>query len=330
MEPVVAAIIGALVAARDGWEKLGSISALISGVLVAIIGAIATYVYNSRQATAQAHQADRGVAVQRVQTVATFMPYLRSADSREKEAALLAISGLGDPELAANLASTFRDEGSVGALRRMAASPDAPAAAAARQSLDAIYAMLRHSVVKVIGREGNEKAYARGSGFAIDDGVILTADFVPANAHSLEVEMSDGQHVPCTVLATPPQSGVAVLETNHSGPPALRLARGGLGDPEEDLVLLGFGGGGWWASTGRVVGMMELPVGLEDQRVPMLRTSLESEWGHAGAPVVNRAGDVVGILWARDRETGESSVLPIDRVRAGLQDVNLAFDRHST
>jgi S1-C subfamily serine protease len=256
------------------------------------------------------------------------MPYLHSANSREKEAALLAISALGDPELAANLASTIRDEGSFDALRRMAASPDAPAAAAARQSLEAIYAMLRDSVVKVVGSNGDKEERPRGSGFAIGDRVILTTDYVPGDADSLELEMSDGQRVPCRVLAIQPQSGVAALETKHSGPPALTLARAGLGDPEEDLVLLGFGLTGWSASTGRVVGMTELSVGQEDGRVlTMLRTSLRSEPGHAGAPVVNRAGDVVGILYGRDAKSGEAVVLPVEAVMAGLEDLDLAFDR---
>jgi len=235
MDPALPAVIRALFAARDIWEKLGSVSALISGVLVAIIGAIATYVYNSRQTKAQAQQADREVAVQRVQTVATFMPYLHSTNSREKAAALLAISALGDPELAANLASTIRDEGSVDALRRMAASPDAPAAAAARQSLEAIYEMLRDSVVKVIGSDGDKEEHLRGSGFAVGDRVILTTDFVPAQADSLGVEMSDGQRIRCGLLAIQPQSGIGVLKTNDPGPPALPLGRAGLGAPRRTL-----------------------------------------------------------------------------------------------
>jgi S1-C subfamily serine protease len=77
-----------------------------------------------------------------------------------------------------------------------------------------------------------------------------------------------------------------------------------------------------------VVGITELPVGQEDGRVlTMLRTSLRSEPGHAGAPVVNRAGDVVGILYARDVKSGEALVLPVEAVREGLQDLDLVFDR---
>ena len=186
---------------------------------MAIIGAIATYVYNNRQARAQQLQADREVAVQRVQTVATFMPYLRSAESREKEAALLAISALGDPQLAANLSSTSRDKASFGALARMAEGSDATAARAAQQSLDAIHTMLRASVVKVIVAVENGGKHRQGSGFAINGDSILTADYVVDAAKGVEIETSDGRHLPCNVLAVQPEHGFAVLRLDE---PALR------------------------------------------------------------------------------------------------------------
>ncbi|HEV2812839.1 MAG TPA: hypothetical protein VGW10_06250 [Solirubrobacteraceae bacterium] len=59
---------------KDAWDKLSSIAGLVSGLLVALIGAFATYVYNDRQSKTQAAQSEREVAVQQVQTVAGFMP----------------------------------------------------------------------------------------------------------------------------------------------------------------------------------------------------------------------------------------------------------------
>ena len=38
---------------KDAWDRLASISVLVSGAMVATIGAIATYVVNSRQRQAQ-------------------------------------------------------------------------------------------------------------------------------------------------------------------------------------------------------------------------------------------------------------------------------------
>jgi CBS domain-containing protein len=309
-------------AGRDIWEKIGSVSALISGVLVAIIGAIATYVYNNRQGQAQARQADREVAVQRVQTVATFMPYLRSEDAREKEAALLAISALGDPELASNLARTFRDEGSVDALSRLAASPDESTAAVAQQSLDAIYELLRKSVVKVTGADDSGNERARGSGFAVDRGYVLTTDYVPADAASVEMEMTSGQRLGCEVVAVEPAHGLAVLHIDGQGPPPLRLAENTIAG-EDELVLLGFGRSGWSTSVGRVVGMTQSP---HSAGLALLRTSLRTEPGHGGAPVVNRAGNVVGILYAHDVQSAEALVLPVTAVREGIRALGLPID----
>ena len=171
--------------AKDAWDKLESVSGLISGILVAVIGAIATYIYNDRQSKAQARQAEREVAVQQVQTVATLMPSLRSTDPLEKETALLSISELGNPQLAVRLATLYRDEGSVGALTRIAAhSADREAAAAAAESLDEILEALRASVVEVVGSRG-----PMATGFVVrPDGLTLTTDYSGHNIKSVKVE----------------------------------------------------------------------------------------------------------------------------------------------
>ena len=103
-------------AAKDFWDKLSA----LSGLLVATIGAIATYVYNRRQRASQATEAAHQLRVTEVQTVANFLPHLQSDDAREKEAALVAMSALGNTQLVTRLADIYRDPASLGALSRIA------------------------------------------------------------------------------------------------------------------------------------------------------------------------------------------------------------------
>ncbi len=62
---------------------------------------------------------NRSIKVAQVQTISNLITHLISTDKHEKEAALLAISVLGDPDLAARFADLYRDEGSISALKRM-------------------------------------------------------------------------------------------------------------------------------------------------------------------------------------------------------------------
>ena len=80
---------------KDWWDKLGTLSGLVSGVLVAVIGAYATWVYNRRQnAVEEAQrrreeaQKERELETLNIQTAERFLPYLAGANERQKEAAL--------------------------------------------------------------------------------------------------------------------------------------------------------------------------------------------------------------------------------------------------
>jgi hypothetical protein len=100
-------------------------------VLVAVIGGIATYIFNRRQQAAEDARNNRALAIQRIQTLQAFMPELRSEDERSKEAAVLAITSLGDSELMSRVAQLFRSEGVVEALATVATTGASEAAALA-------------------------------------------------------------------------------------------------------------------------------------------------------------------------------------------------------
>lgn len=110
---------------KDIWDKLGAISGLISGSVVVLVGLLVTSVLKKRE-----------LAVSRVQTVHSFMPMLQSGDRKEVEAALLAIFALDTKSrLATDLASIYQNDGSISALTKIAAGPDAGSARRAQQAL---------------------------------------------------------------------------------------------------------------------------------------------------------------------------------------------------
>ena len=98
---------------KDFWDKLTAVSGLVTGGIVVLIGIIATYVYNKRSNK-----------VAQVQAISNLITHLQSQHVHERQAALLAISVLGNPDLAARFADLYRDEGSIAALKSMAESGD--------------------------------------------------------------------------------------------------------------------------------------------------------------------------------------------------------------
>jgi hypothetical protein len=120
---------------KDIWDKMDSISGLSSGVLLAIIGAIATYVYRNREIRSEELQKKRELDILQVQTIQGFMPQLQSGDPKATEAAILAISALGNAKLASDLAALYQTEGAVSALSKIATGADSNASSNAEKLL---------------------------------------------------------------------------------------------------------------------------------------------------------------------------------------------------
>lgn len=70
--------------AKDKWDKLGA----LSGVLIAIVGGLFSFLYSSHQSTQDQLTQDHEAKLQEIQTVGTFMPYLVGTDDNAKTIAL--------------------------------------------------------------------------------------------------------------------------------------------------------------------------------------------------------------------------------------------------
>jgi S1-C subfamily serine protease len=310
---------------KDVWDKLSAISGFVSGLAVAGIGGAFTYLYNERQRKAEDSRNARELAVQRVQTVQTFLPHLASQNELEKKAALLAIGHLDDAKLASELATLFRGEGAVSALAAIAMSANQEEADLARRSLGELFQRLESSVVQVNAL--NYQGHLSGivSGFvARSDGLVVTVSLIvgpsqPDTKLSVRFpnETSDRRAqivriIPDSRLVLLQVEGEA-LETFRPLPIEETLPTAG-----EEIFALSFPSQDVWSP---LVGHVVDPKTKHELPGEQVASFIQARWqgggsrpGFAGMPTVNSRGYVVGMGYAKvptsaDSEAQFSSLL---------------------
>jgi len=92
---------------KDKWDKLSSVSSLITGGAVVLIGIVATAAYTIRQQNLQDAQADASYKLQSVQMVDKFFARFTDPDPRIHSASLQVIMAI-DPKLAVKIAESFQ------------------------------------------------------------------------------------------------------------------------------------------------------------------------------------------------------------------------------
>jgi hypothetical protein len=95
---------------KDGWDRFSALSTFLSTVVLGAIGVWFTNSYNraetSRKVAADAQEGELKLhdsKMLEMQTVEKFLPHLVRGTEKEKRAALLTMSTLADPSLAAKL-----------------------------------------------------------------------------------------------------------------------------------------------------------------------------------------------------------------------------------
>ncbi len=172
-----------------------------------------------------------------------------------------------------------------------------------------------------VDAQGCRRGYV-GSGWVVDDGLVVTNAHVIAGSDSQSVRRTDGSSLDAEVVRYDPDSDLAVLRVGGLDRPALSL---GEVQPDSDGAAIGYPGG---QDEPRVA-----PVGIREQRtttgrdiygagradreVVYLASSLRQ--GDSGGPVINTDGDVVGVVFAvsPDRDTTAYALAP-EEVRGVL------------
>lgn len=167
-------------------------------------------------------------------------------------------------------------------------------------ALNQAVAQSRASVVKIVGRGCG--GIVDGSGFVVGSNIVVTNAHVIAGIDRQFVTDSDGTHSAVAVWFDP-DLDIAILRVSNLAGSPLPLRRD-LVTNKTAAVVLGYPGGGsftanpasvldQFTATGRDI----YGRGSTDRAVYELAADVEP--GNSGGPLVNAAGEVIGVIFAR-------------------------------
>ena len=173
------------------------------------------------------------------------------------------------------------------------------------------------------------KSTSLGSGFLVDGaGHILTNAHVVANASKIRVTLVDKRSFPARLVASDPDSDLAVLHVSSTGLPHVAMGVSHDLMVGETVIAIGNPFGLSHSVTIGVVSASRrsLRTGGREFR-DFIQTDASINPGNSGGPLVNLDGEVIGVNTAIVQEAqGIGFAIPIDKARRILGDL-LQFGR---
>ncbi|MFA6094311.1 MAG: CHAP domain-containing protein [Candidatus Paceibacterota bacterium] len=120
---------------KDFWDKFSAASTFLSGVIVALVGLYFTNNYNVQQASRDESSKSQQLRLAQVELIHKFIPQLNGTE-KEKKLAIIAISSLGNAELATKIAVLDQSNGAKSALESLAKSGNSEEKNLAQQALE--------------------------------------------------------------------------------------------------------------------------------------------------------------------------------------------------
>jgi len=174
------------------------------------------------------------------------------------------------------------------------ATADEPANTAPQPlSAEALAAQAAKSLVVIRSTDRTGSELGLGTGFVISsDGLIATAWHVIGDGREIRVELADGRTLPVTTVhASSSQMDLAIIRVEQIDLPPLQLSLEGRTPQGREIVALGHPEGFRNAIVSGVIS------GYQDiDGVEMLQLAMSIERGNSGGPVLDRQGNVVGIV----------------------------------
>jgi serine protease Do len=132
-----------------------------------------------------------------------------------------------------------------------------------------------------------------GAGVFVGDGLVLTNNHVIARGHFLKVTLDEDASYNARVLARDPDVDLALLEIPANGHPSAVFSKHDA-RPGELVFAYGHPWGQRYVLTG---GVLSALTAARTRRgtIPILRTDAKLAPGFSGGPLLNAAGDVIGI-----------------------------------
>ena len=171
-----------------------------------------------------------------------------------------------------------------------------------------------------------------GTGFFItDQGYIITNNHVVEGAQEVTIVLSDGTEQQATLVGTDIYSDIAVLKTDGNVPAVAKLGNSDVLKPGESVIAIGSPLGnfkntvtvGVVSATGRAI-----DTGSGYMIENLIQTDAAINHGNSGGPLVNLAGEVVGIntLVVRNTNSGDVAeglgfAIPVNTAQAVAQQI---------
>jgi serine protease Do len=171
-----------------------------------------------------------------------------------------------------------------------------------------------------------------GSGFFINDqGYILTNNHVVEGTKQVKIVLSNGTEQTATIVGTDPYADIAVLKTEGTVPAVAALGNSDKLNPGESVIAIGSPLGnfkntvtvGVVSATGR-----SIDTGNGYQMEDLIQTDAAINHGNSGGPLVDLAGEVIGIntLVVRNTNSGDVAeglgfAIPVNTAQAIAQQI---------
>ena len=192
---------------------------------------------------------------------------------------------------------------SVGAGTAAVAGCAAPSDSGTRQTTSPytrVYNEVLPSVV-VVHVADNDRKVGQGSGFAIDPRTIITNHHVVDPGSEISVRLADGEWADATVVGSDQHSDLAVLETESAVtmPETLSFVEEPAPVGEEVVAIGAPFGLSESLSRGIISARGRSVRGLSRFSIPAaIQTDTQVDTGSSGGPLVDLAGNVVGVVFA--------------------------------
>ena len=166
-------------------------------------------------------------------------------------------------------------------------------------NIKAVLEAVQESVV-IVKTPSEENPDGGGSGFVVAaDGHIVTNEHVVRDAEIVQVRLFGGELLPAEVVASDPTRDLAVVKVDRGRLPAVRLGSTEGVEVGDEVIAIGnaFGISGEPTVTAGIVSGLDRHIDFPDgQRlVRLIQTDAAINPGNSGGPLVNAAGEVIGV-----------------------------------
>ena len=152
------------------------------------------------------------------------------------------------------------------------------------------------TIIDFFSRESTQEA--AGSGWIIsDDGYIVTNNHVVADAQSITAVLDDGQVYDAEIVGTDPLTDLAVIKIEAENLPAAKVGDSSNMRIGDWVVAIGNSLGLGIRATQGIVSRTDVSLQVDTSQVlyGLIETDAAINPGNSGGPLVNLAGQVIGI-----------------------------------